>query len=254
MTEKKTILKSSTLKLITLNIWGGRIREPIIDFFNKNKDIDIFCLQEVYHNAPNRISNEEGYLNLNFFGEVGEILSGHTGYFKPLVKGIYGIGIFIKNSIKVLDEGEVLIYENPDYEGIGPRHSRILQWIKCSVNNQKYTILNMHGLWNGKGKTDSPKRLLQSKIVKEFILSLDTPVILCGDFNLEPNTESLAIIADGMTDLIKEYKVTSTRTSFYPKEIRFADYIFTSPEIETKSFKVLEDEVSDHNALEIEFL
>ncbi|MGL6035657.1 MAG: hypothetical protein ACRC0B_00600 [Legionella sp.] len=39
------------MKLITLNIWGGYIRNPLLEFIHEHKDIDIFCLQEVYNNA-----------------------------------------------------------------------------------------------------------------------------------------------------------------------------------------------------------
>lgn len=56
-----------------------------------------------------------------------------------------------------------------------------------------------------------------------------------------------------MNNLVKEYKVTSTRTSYYPKQEKFADYIFTSPDVAVKSFAVLQDEVSDHSPLLVEF-
>lgn len=33
------------LKLITLNIWGGHVEKPLLDFINAHQDVDIFCLQ-----------------------------------------------------------------------------------------------------------------------------------------------------------------------------------------------------------------
>jgi hypothetical protein len=48
-----------------------------------------------------------------------------------------------------------------------------------------------------------------------------------------------------MINLVKDYNVTSTRSSHYPKEEKFADYIFVSKDIEVKDFKVLPDEVND---------
>lgn len=242
-----------SLKLVTLNVWGGRVREPILEYFSKNKDVDIFCLQEVYHNAPSKISDEDCYLNLNFFGEVSEILNNHTPYFRPVVNNIYGIGVLIKNTVTVTDEGQIVIYENKDYEGVGPRHSRIAQWVKCTHDGSDYVIVNVHGLWNGKGKKDSEDRIIQSKKIKEFVDACRAPVIICGDFNLEPNTDSLEILSSGMNDLIKENNITSTRTSFYEKDVRYADYIFTSDNVTVNKFDVIEDEVSDHNALELEF-
>jgi endonuclease/exonuclease/phosphatase family metal-dependent hydrolase len=56
----------------------------------------------------------------------------------------------------------------------------------------------------------------------------------------------------GCRDLIKEYGITSTRTSLYPKPNKFADYVFVSKGIEIVDFKILSDEISDHTPLELE--
>lgn len=111
----------------------------------------------------------------------------------------------------------------------------------------------MHGLWNGKGKTDTAERILQSQEIKSFMDSVDGEKVLCGDFNLLPGTESVKILEDGMKNLIKEYDVGSTRTSLYTKPEKHADYIFTSPDLNVVDFKVLPNEVSDHSALYLEF-
>ena len=116
-----------------------------------------------------------------------------------------------------------------------------------------YSILNVHGLWSGKGKKDSPERLLQSQRIRHFMDSINTPKILCGDFNLRPDTESMAIIEKGMNNLITSNDIRSTRTRFYTKQEQFADYILTSPEIIVNEFTVLKDEVSDHAPLLIDF-
>jgi len=151
-----------------------------------------------------------------------------------------------------LNEGEIIIHENKNYQGKGPIHSRILQWIECHLNNQMYAILNMHGLWNGQGKKDSSERLYQSQRIYDFMQKLNIPIILCGDFNLRPDTESMRILEKNMNNLIKTYGVTSTRTSLYEKEEKFADYILVSNDVTVKEFKVLSEEVSDHAALFLE--
>ena len=89
--------------------------------------------------------------------------------------------------------------------------------------------------------------------MKDFLNTLDAPVILCGDFNLRPDTESIKILEENMHNLVKDYNIQSTRTSLYPKAERFADYILTSNEIIVQDFKVLPDEVSDHSPLWVEF-
>jgi endonuclease/exonuclease/phosphatase family metal-dependent hydrolase len=112
--------------------------------------------------------------------------------------------------------------------------------------------MNVHGLWNGKGKDDAPERIIQSNIIRQFIDKVGGEKILCGDFNLNPETESIKILEKDMRNLVKDYAVTSTRTSLYKKPGKFADYIFTSRGINIKDFKVLPEEVSDHSALVLE--
>jgi endonuclease/exonuclease/phosphatase family metal-dependent hydrolase len=241
------------MKLITLNIWGGHIRDPLLEFISFHRDVDIFCFQEVYHEALEKISTEDRKVSLNIFSEIKALLQTHNTFFKPVVENIYGIGMLVKNKIEVLGEGEISIHDNPNYPGRGPTHSRNLQWLECRINNKIYSILNVHGLWNGMGKTDSPERIAQSQRIKDFVDTINTPKILCGDFNLRPDTQSMQILEKGMNNLIKTYNVKSTRTSWYTKEEKFADYILTSPEIIVKNFKVLPVEVSDHAPLLLEF-
>jgi endonuclease/exonuclease/phosphatase family metal-dependent hydrolase len=56
----------------------------------------------------------------------------------------------------------------------------------------------------------------------------------------------------GLQNLIKDYHITSTRTSLYRKENRYADYAFAAKGVTVKNFTVLPDEISDHAPLMIE--
>jgi endonuclease/exonuclease/phosphatase family metal-dependent hydrolase len=103
------------------------------------------------------------------------------------------------------------------------------------------------------GKSDSPERIAQSQKIRNFLDSIDKPKILCGDFNLRPDTESMKILEKGMNNLIQIYDITSTRTSLYDKEEKFADYVLTSPDVVIKAFQKLFHEVSDHAPLLLEF-
>ena len=244
---------TNQLKLITLNIWGGNVEEPLINLIKSKQDVDVFCFQEVYCKAPEKITDEARYINLDIFSEIQSLLSNHTGYFRPVVKEIYGIAMFVKKNLLVIEEGERLIHANDNYIGIGPTHSRILQYAKIECSGQRFTIINVHGLWNGRGKGDSPERINQSLKIKNFLDSTNGPKILCGDFNLRPDTKSLEILSEGMNNHIKINGVQSTRTSFYPGIERFADYVYTSNNIDVKNFQVLPEEISDHAALQIDF-
>lgn len=240
------------MEIISLNVWGGRMRNELKDFLVKYEDIDVFCLQEVYHEADGKdvIWKEPNHNTLN---DIKEVLTEHTALFHPHWGNWWGLSLFIKKDVPIIKSGEEFVYMHNGYdaqsESLG-NTAKNLQYIQTSHNGKPLTIINFHGLWNGKGKTDSEDRLEQSRKIVEFVKTLEGEVIFCGDFNLLPDTESIKIIEDtGLRNLIKEHKVTSTRTSFYTKPEKFADYAFVSNEIKVKDFQVLSDEVSDHAPL-----
>ncbi len=241
------------MKLITLNIWGGHVNGPLLDFIREHKEIDIFCLQEVYLNAEGKVSTDDRLVHLDIFGDIGKQLPEHKGFFRPVVNNTYGVGIYVKNTLTVLDEGAFEVYDNPYFSGMGPDHGRILQWINVQLDDARYSIMNFHGLWNGKGKADAPERLLQSQKIKEFMDALNMPKVLAGDFNLRPDTTSLEILEENMHNHVRLHNIQSTRSRYYPKDEKFADYILTSPDITVRHFEVMERDVSDHYPLYIDF-
>ncbi|MDO8728891.1 MAG: endonuclease/exonuclease/phosphatase family protein [bacterium] len=242
------------MRLVSLNIWGAIVRDPFLDFIKNNRDMDIFCFQELYDGMTEKLSDDQkNGVSGNICSEIKELLPNHQMFFRPVVEDIYGIGAFIHKDIDILGEGEVIIHTNTKYSNKTGHHSRNMQWIDIRMGGKPYSILNVHGLWNGVDKTDTPDRIVQSQRIKEFMDTLNTPKILCGDFNLRPDTESLAIVEKGMVNLVKKYDVQSTRTSFYTKPEKFADYILVSPGITVNYFEVLKDEVSDHLPLLLDF-
>ena len=250
---------------MSLNTWGGRAgKEKLLSFFEKNKDsVDVFCLQEIW-SAP--YENREGHVaggvpiehaNIMVYGlqEISTLLVEHLPYFRPHYLDNYGLLMLVKKSLEVIEEGDVFVYKYKGYEpenDIG-NHARNIQFVTISNEGKMLTIINFHGLWNGKGKGDSEERIIQTKNILEFTKNLSHNFVLCGDFNLLPDTESIKLFEDsGLKNLIKEHKITSTRTSFYTKPEKYADYIFVTEELLIKDFTVLPEEVSDHAALLIE--
>lgn len=241
------------MKLISLNTWGGRQYKLLLDFFQRNQDIDIFCLQEIY-NGVKKERLDRDFLNdaFNLYSDLKKVFPGHVGYFRPHIEDWYGLAIFVKKGIQVKREGDLMIYDI-EYGG-GGNHPRNLQYIEFEKGGITYTVANVHGLWVGKiGKIDTPERLAQSEKIMSFMNSVQGNKILCGDFNLLPNTESVKIIEKDLRNLIKEYNIQSTRTSFYNKPDKHADFIFVNSELKVKDFRILPDEVSDHAAMLIEF-
>jgi endonuclease/exonuclease/phosphatase (EEP) superfamily protein YafD len=187
--------------------------------------------------------------------EISTSLSDFNPYFHPSYQDNYGLLTLVRKSYVVQKSGDIWVHEHKDFipQGDIGHHARNLQFVTIKYNRDTLTVCNFHGLWNGKGKTDSESKISQSKKIIDFTATLDGNAILCGDFNLLPNTESIKLLEEaGFQNLIRKYNVTSTRTSYYTKPEKYADYIFTSNEVIVRDFKVLSDEVSDHAPLIVE--
>lgn len=230
--------------------------KKLINFFGEYEDVDIFLLQEVFHNATDITAWDE-IDRREVFVEIEKVLVNHKGYFAPAESGEWGLAAFVRKTIKIEEIGDIFVHLKKD-SMIGRDGSTLgknLQYLKIHDGKKDITVINFHGLWNGKGKTDTQDRINQSKRIIDFVKNISHDIVLCGDFNLRPDTESLKILEQelGLRNLIPEYKITSTRTSLYTKEEKFADYVLVSSGIQITEFKVLPDEVSDHSALFLEF-
>jgi len=250
------------MKIICLNTWGGRAgKETLLGFFKKYRDeADIFCLQEVW---TDRYDDLEGklaggvpisndHIMTHAFQDIGAVLPDHAAYFRPSFFEHYGLCMFIRKSLAVSEEGDVFVHRERGHvpEGDVGEHARNLQYATLNHDGAHQTVMNFHGLWNGKGKGDCDERLEQSDRIIDFVRSRTEPFVLCGDFNLTPETESLQKLERaGLRNLVSEYGITDTRTSLYKKPLRYADYAFVSDGVEVEDFKVLPDEVSDHAPL-----
>ncbi len=253
------------MKILSLNTWGGRAgREGLLSFFKKYRDeVDVFCLQEIWAAAYKDYEGKsaggvpitQSAIMTEGLKDISEILPNHVPYFRPHFLDSYGLLMMVKKDLTIRAEGELFVFKEKGHipEGDIGKHARNIQYVTIEKEDTSLTVVNFHGLWNGKGKGDSADRLTQSEKILDFLKDLDHPFVLCGDFNLLPDTQSLKKFQDfGLTNLIAKYNISSTRTSLYTKPEKFADYVFASKEISILNFGVLPDEVSDHAPLLLE--
>ncbi|MFA6554177.1 MAG: endonuclease/exonuclease/phosphatase family protein [Candidatus Paceibacterota bacterium] len=255
------------MKIISLNTWGGRAgKEELTSFFKKYREgTDIFCLQEIWSAPHNRNFDgqfagghvlKHSQIMTDGMQNISKSLSDHVSYFRPHLWDNYGLMMSVGKDLKVIKEGELFVFREKGHvpEGDLGNHARNIQFVTLMIGEKLVTVINFHGLWNGKGKTDTEDRINQSQNIINFIKSLEGECILCGDFNLLPDTKSIKLFESfGLVNLIKEYNMKSTRTSFYTKPEKYADYVFVSKGVEVNDFKVLPDEVSDHLAMYLDF-
>lgn len=258
------------MKLITLNIWGGRVHKPLLEFIKKhNEDIDVFCFQEVFKSEKNFFSRE---IKTDIFSDIKEILKDYNAYYAPVIEKtnlaekvdfeiFWGQATFVKKTIKVISEGNAFIFGKYNHEWTflsnNPKKyidvPRLIHYVVIQTKEGETLISNLHGYWIPESKEDTPERLEQSDKIIKFFDSRKSRKILCGDFNLNPNTQSMLMLEKNMVNLVKKHKVKSTRSNLHTRKDKFADYILVSKDMKVLDFKVLQDEVSDHLPLFLEF-
>ncbi len=247
------------MKLITLNIWRGSVFEPLIAFVKKySAEVDIFCFQEVFNNPPGK---EKRVLNrkprLDIYTQLQKALPDFASYTHPAEDYDESLALFVKKTITVEAVGEEFVYRYKNaMENGDPSTSGVnVEYIRFVERAQHYTVCNLHGHWEPGGSGDSPARLEQSRNIQKLLGSIDGAKILCGDFNMAPNTRSMHIIEEGMSNLTTKHGVVTTRSSLHAgKQNKIVDYILVSSEVTVNDFKVLPDEVSDHLALYLDFV
>jgi endonuclease/exonuclease/phosphatase family metal-dependent hydrolase len=266
-----------TLKILSLNAWGGRLHEPLMKYLSIC-DADVLCLQEVSRTVASKsewlVYREPG-LDLpqraNLFDEIRAVLPEHDARYYPAARGTlfdgdravpseFGLATFVRRSHAVIAETMDFVHGafSSGSWGEHPR-SRNAHCFTIFDDELGYpvTIVQLHGLRDMAGKGDTPARVAQAEKLVELIRRTapdNEKLVVCGDFNVLPDSVTFdALRRLGLTDLVTSRGHTDTRTSFYRKEGRFADYMLITPDIEVLRFDVVQHpEVSDHRALYLE--
>jgi endonuclease/exonuclease/phosphatase family metal-dependent hydrolase len=156
---------------------------------------------------------------------------------------------YLKRTIPLLASGAIM--ENEEGVGLG-------LYVQIRVGDKNLYICNFHGMSRPVDKLDHPEKLRQSQRLIDFFGDREGLKIIGGDFNLLPETKSIQMFREnGYKDLIKEYKIATTRNrlawEMYPNhKLYYSDYVFVSPDVKVKSFSVPNIEISDHLPLILE--
>ncbi len=277
------------MELITLNAWGGRLGESLLQFLGRlSSDVDIICLQEVpstgkilegskeWSNA-NKVADDhavhKGQKVPDLYKEICRTLPEFNAFVSPQYSSTgESLATFVNNRLDVMQSSSSrahpplrIDYRLSNGEIVPYEFNSPVFHISIWDNGVALNIINVHGLWQPVGKVDTRERLSQSAFWTRLLTSLPGKRVLCGDLNLYPDTKSIKKIEEsGMRNLIKEYKIDSTRSEMYDLQLRargkeptkkdwFADYVFVSKDIKVLDFKAINQTVSDHLPLLIKF-
>lgn len=254
-----------------LNGWGGKLHGELLAYLETTAP-DILCLQEVVHSPASHkswLTYRDGDHDLpqraNFFRDVCNVLPEHVAVFCPAAQGVlwdedqivpsqWSLATFVHRAFPVIGQMQIFVHKafSPRSYGEHPR-SRSAHAVRVYdyQENRTVSITHMHGLRDLKGKMDTPERTAQARKLLELSRQVSEPedlAVICGDFNVEPDSATLSILADaGMSELVTGNGFEGTRTSHYKKPGRYADYLLINHVDAVKGFDVIFDpEISDH--------
>lgn len=265
------------MRIMCLNGWGGKLHAALLPYLAATAP-DILCLQEVIHSpatAKDWLTYRDGDHVLpqraNLFRDVSDALPEHVAVFCPAAQGVlwdedrpvpsqWGLASFVHRACPIIGQVQGFVHKGYSPVGYGahPR-SRSAHGVRVYDYraHRPISVTHMHGLRDLRGKMDTPARAAQARNLLALSEQVSQPGdlrVICGDFNVEPGSETLALLADaGMTELVTGRGFDGTRTSHYAKPGRFADYMLIDREEAVKGFDVIhEPEVSDHCPLILE--
>jgi hypothetical protein len=250
---------------VSLNVWGGVVLDPLLAFVREQAPrTDLFCFQEAL-DAPELIPLECRF-HITLYRVLTELLPEFAGAFVPVVawdqprddgppiRVPYGLATFARRSLPILRRRNVHIIDHQDTLDAVPGLHPVTRWLQVSeirVASGSLMVGNFHGMARPGTKLDSPERIEQSRGVRRVLDAHAGPILLTGDFNLLPETESVRILGEGRHNLVLERGIPTTRSrlnTFYgtPQEQPHANYAIVSPDIRVLDFQVPDLAISDH--------
>ena len=261
------------MRIVSLNAWGGR-EWAALSVWLPGVGTDILCLQEVIrapvpspdwlvYADPNRRLDQRADL----FNDVSRRLPGHVGRFIAAARGPlsdtdgqvcpsdHGLGLWHRRDLNPLDVEERFVHGSYRPDGWGPEPvPRRMQAIRLETTGGDLVVAHMHGLRDPRGKRDTPARVDQARALRAGLERLAKPgdrIVLGGDFNLLPGSETFDILAPlGLVDLVVARGIEDTRTVLYEKPQRHANYMLVTPNVEVRAFEApAEPVLLDHRPL-----
>lgn len=226
------------MKILSLNAWHGKRYQELKDFLSSELETtDIFCFQETNGDNMEQIMAE--LFDDSRFSFTHTTKTTDTDRY-------YSLHTFIKKPLQ-------LLHSEPLFDDNDPETGQALA-AKIKIDDTTtIAVVNIHGVpFLVDDKLDTEGRLRQTETIIDWLQKSNLPSVICGDFNLLPEAKSVTNFpAANYRNLIADYGIATTRNRLawerHPDNIQlFADYTFTSFDIQVKEFSVPENEVSDH--------
>lgn len=232
------------MKVMSWNIWKGKHLNNVIALIRRENP-DIIGLQEVTEKDNNNIGKEIAQkLNYQFLYCKSFTTDRHTPSFDQ--------GNAILTRLPVISSECHFLSTLEHYEKNAATEPRTVMEVTLSWNDKQLIIFNTHlGFAEKFGESEMKNNQLLNLL--KFLPKKNT--ILMGDFNSQPDST-----------VIKEITRVLVNTDSHPTEPTIIDvkdknqtkyridYIFTTPDMRTNNFQIIESSASDHFPLMVEVI
>ena len=230
--------------------------------FLRHEKPDVLAMQEVYHGHDPTMERR-----FRSFGVLQEATGlGHSAFAPAFSEDLPGFSVLNGNAVLSrfpIRKHEHWFYDlpyNPHYVGRpGNYHTTPynLQHVVVGLPHRVHLhVFNTHGIWDEHGR-DTLRRLHMAQVILERMAGC-SPAVLCGDFNVNEGTQTVANLSAALVNVFAPNKrKTSFNLDHKPPRSGFGsavvDFIFTTPEIVVRAHRQSQDDVSDHRPLVCEF-
>lgn len=254
-----------SLRIVSLNLWGGLALDPLLRFVREQaQHADVFCFQEAIA-APELLTLACGF-HVTLYRDLAEALPEFEGAFDPVVTWVepsedgrqiavpFGLATFARRTLPISARRAARVIDHQDTLDAVPGLHDIVRWLQLTelrIPSGTLLVANFHGIARPGTKLDSDERLEQSRAIRRVLDAHDGPVVLVGDFNLLPETESVRLLERDLRNLVIERGIPTTRSRLNPyfgtpQEQPHADYAFVSPALQVAELSVPDVQISDH--------
>lgn len=256
------------MKLLSWNIDSFRNNiNDVIDVILQ-EDPDIVCIQELLAGLDRNVYREcrkkrildtelDVVYRFKFFSPNYETYPYIFNGRKVDNGGLTQQGNYLLSKCKFISAEQIFYHRN--YKQMREDDWYVIEkeWMPCSIQvvdldtpRGMLRIINNHGLWTD-GRMGDERTQHEIEVILKHVKSVDYPVIIAGDFNLLPESESFKILSSGIKELVTSNKTQFTAEMSGNKYVM--DYIFMNGITKVKDFRVLDTDVSDHLPIIVEF-
>ena len=240
----------------------SKTKDKIFSYI-KYENPDVICFQEFYHqDAPTQFVTTDSLISIMGFVD-------HHERYAQKMYGRQNFGISLFSKYPIIEKGFVnfpeqngsfnyCIYADLIKEDTFRVYNIHLQSIRLQKDD--YAIFNENDKEVAEQSSDAfklinkirhayPVRAEQAKLIARHIKNSPYPVILCGDFNDTPLSYSYNQFSATMIDAFRNTSFGTGNTYAGNIPAGRIDYIFHSPEIGSREFKIQSEQLSDHFAI-----